>query len=244
MRQDQTHLHISKKIDLEIDWRGLIAGLGILLFFSIFGPAPLLLALLLRRWGSSSIWRAPDRWDSIRAMALAFPLLYLPTYIFWNKLSLWWASLPHILGAWSIMPPAFDSIAAHALLTLPLVPALALLLERGQAHTLPVEHVIRRPRSDEVLAPPQLAPLIAAPQKPEESPKAKPQEQRAAATQPALLEASLAPKPKRSSTRKTRDPRPPGEVLAEDASRQRNPPPILPPHRDQPPPIDWSQVKE
>lgn len=239
MRQDQTRPYISKKVGLEVDWRGLVAGLALFLFFSLFGPAWLLFALALRRWGSSSIWRAPDRWGSIRAMAYALPLLYLPAFLFWNALASWWSGLPGWLGEWSILPPAFDSLAAHALLTLPLVPALALLLERGQAHTLPVEFVVRQPRSDEALAPPQLANLVAAPQ-PKENPQAKPPSpaRRAAATQPALPKASeVSPKAARQNARKTC---PAGEA----SPRRRNPPMVLPPRRDEPPPIDWNSVKE
>lgn len=236
MRQNQARPYNLSKHDFEFDWRGLIAGLGVFLFFSLFGPAPLLLALALRRWGSSSIWRAWDRWSSIRAMAYALPLLYVPTFLFWNALSSWWLRLPDWLGEWSIMPPAFDSIAAHALLTLPLVPALALLLERGQAHTLPVQCVIRRPRFDEMLAPPQIADLVEAPKK--EKVRAKSSTRRAAATQPALLEASyIPPKPARQSVQKTLP-------ASEAPTERRHPPMVLPPRRDQPPPIDWNSVKE
>jgi len=240
MEQHHTRSHI-RKIDLEFDWRGAIAGLGALLFFSVFGPFLLFIGLLLQRWGSSSIWRAQDRWASIRALSLALPLLYLPTYLFWNELAFWWSRLPAFLGAWSIMPPAWGSLAAHTILTLPLVPALALLLERGQAHTFPVRYVMRQPRPGEIIVPPRVTGLVAAPEGSIDVPakrKASPKKS-AAATQMPLLEASSAPKPARK--RQVRDPRPLGEVLVEEKARRAAPPMVLPPDR---PKIDWSQVKE
>src|SRR5258708_1019308 len=147
MNQQHRHAH---EQDLEFDWRGALASIPMIALFWFTGPL-LLIAWLLQRWASASIWRAQDRWASLKTLAWMLPLLYIPVGIFRLQLALLWAHL-HLPGDFLLWPPTFSALFARSILALPLAPVLTLILERSSPRTLNIRYMLRRPRPGEVIS--------------------------------------------------------------------------------------------
>ena len=236
MNQQQfprTTIHKERSFD---DWRGVIVVVAIFIFVYFTGPL-VFLALLLQWWAALSVWRAPDRWASLRTFAWLSLLLYLPTWLFWPQIGLFWHA--HLPGDFLIWPPTLGAIFVRSWLSLPLAPALALLLERQNPGTLTIRHIVRRPRPGEVIGPTQQATGQQQEAEPQKLSTAKDgQAQKPAGTtgrkkQPGAG-ATKSPTGNPPARKRTaRDPRPVGIVWAEQAEAERRTsaaqPPATPP---------------
>lgn len=252
--------------ETSFDWRGVIAVVAISIF--VYATGPLIFAsLLLQWWAASSVWRAPDRWASLRTFAWLGLLLYLPTWLFWPQIALFWHT--HLPGDFLLWPPTLGAIVVRSWLSLPFAPALALLLERHNPRTLPMRYIVRRPRPGEVIGPTQ--------QVTQREQEEEPQKLSTAKDGQAQKQAGTATQKQQSGAGATKSPtsnRPVGIVWAEQAEAERRtsaaqPPATTPPTQPEqqatrkamvpeeeqaaestmPDPfkakkIDWSRVKE
>ena len=125
-----------------LDWRSPLGSvmlfvlilLGAIVFYLI-GPMPAL-AYGIQYWASRSSWDWKDRWASVRGSAVFFGLLFLllcafvivPFPLFRETLHTFWGHI-RLLGAFSLWPLVPATLSARWLLSLPLAPALALLIE-------------------------------------------------------------------------------------------------------------------
>ncbi len=217
MNQQHRHAH---EQDLEFDWRGALASIPMIALFWFTGPL-LLIAWLLQRWASASIWRAQDRWASLKTLAWMLPLLYIPVGIFRLQLALLWAHL-HLPGDFLLWPPTFSALFARSILALPLAPVLTLILERSSPRTLNIRYMLRRPRPGEVISyqsagqDATITPLVSAPARATPRQLEQKKEQPAVKAKPAAARSTS-----RARQPQARDPRPLGEVLAEEAAHRR-----------------------
>jgi hypothetical protein len=222
--------------EMSFDWRGAIAGVAACVFLYFTGPL-VFVSLLLQFWAASSVWRAPDRWASLRTFAWLGLLLYLPTWLFWGQIALFWST--HLPGDFLLWPPTFGAIFVRSILALPLAPALALLLERHNPRTLPMRYIVRRPRPGEVIGPTRQVTGQEQGEEPQELATAKDGQAQKPAGTPARKKQpgdgatkSLTGNPP-ARKRTGRDPRPVGIVWAEQAEAERRKsaaqPPATPP---------------
>lgn len=210
--------------ETSFDWRGAIAGVALCVFLYFTGPL-IFISLLLQLWAASSVWRAPDRWASLRTLAWLGLLLYLPTWLFWNQIALFWHA--HLPGDFLLWPPTFGAIVVRSCLSLPFAPALALLLERYNPRTLPMRSMVRRPRPGEVIGPTHQATQPEQGEEPQELSPAKDGQAQKPAGTPARKTlpgagATKSPTGNPPARKRTeRDPRPVGIVWAEQAEAER-----------------------
>jgi hypothetical protein len=215
--------------EMSFDWRGLAGACIAFPFLYLTGPL-YFLSLLLQRWAAASVWKAPDRWASLRTFSWLCPLLYLPTWLFWHQIAIFWSA--HLPGDFLLWPPTFGAIILRSVLALPLAPALALLLERQRPHTLTMRHMVRRPRPGEVIGPMQqeqeeepqrLSPAkdgqVPQPEKPAETPARTPTQKNQPGAGATKSKSASSTQPVRKRT--GRDPRPVGIVWAEQAQEER-----------------------
>lgn len=123
----------NSRIDIDIDWRGII---GILAFFAlvtVFGPVALLLAWGIQRWAASETWNARDRWASIGSFAwvggLVALLLLIGSTFPIPILSSFLSSIWHHLPLPGTEQTALSAFAARWFLAVFLTPLLAIGLE-------------------------------------------------------------------------------------------------------------------
>jgi hypothetical protein len=247
-------------IDIDFDWRGALFSIAFFVLFYFSGPL-VLVAPALQLWAASSVWRAQDRWDSLKAFAWALPFLYVPCYVFWGQLAALWVHF-HLPGIWALWPPTFDALIARWVLALPLAPACAFVLERTHPSTFPARYLLRKPRPGEVLVRPlpkiEDQTQVATNEQNAEPPAST----RAAVVQPVLPEAAAdkqttakpaqPPRQPPAHTHQERDRQPAGGVLSEEATRRTAPTapdtPLAPseaaPLAKSRRKINWRRVKE
>lgn len=148
MNQQQKHPQTYKETD--IDWRGLAGACILIPLLYLIGPLVIIVGLLLQRWATTSAWKAPDRWASIRTLAWLGPLLYIPIWLFREPIALFWSA--HLPGQFLLWPLTFDGLLARWILVLPFAPALTFLLEQGRPLSLNMRYIVRRPRPGEIIA--------------------------------------------------------------------------------------------
>src|SRR5258708_7840229 len=148
MRDNETMMNQQQKPSQKtyreeiFDWRGLAGACVLVPLIYLIGPLVLGLSLLLQRWAASSMWKAPDRWASIRTFAWLCPLIYIPIWLLREPIALFWsAHLPQLLGPFLLWPPTFDNFAARWVLALALTPALTFVQERQRPLTLTMRHM-------------------------------------------------------------------------------------------------------
>lgn len=135
-QQGRRHASHARLLD-EFDWRGAAAGLILMGLITAIGPFTLLLAWLIWRWCSRSVFDPQNRWNSIRVFAwLLTPLMALAIAAFFVlphlALHLWSSSPLHLLGA----PDLLNNLWLRWLVSLPLALALSFILERGDPRTI------------------------------------------------------------------------------------------------------------
>lgn len=116
-------------LDWHTDWPYLLVIVGIIV---LTGPL-VFLACAIQRWCAASSWDYEDRWRGTRAFAVTFTVIALLLVFFRGYfLQLW----PHTLGTLFWYPIFWWSLC------LLLSPALALLMERLDPRTRPVERIL------------------------------------------------------------------------------------------------------
>ncbi len=122
---------------VEFDWRGALGGVIFMLLLAVIGPITLLLGWLIRAWCRHSIFDAHDRWDSVRAFAWCFGVLFALSFAFailaftvapGPALHLWTLSPLHVLGA----PDLLDNLWLRWMVSVPLAFAVALSMGWGE----------------------------------------------------------------------------------------------------------------
>jgi hypothetical protein len=151
MRASQQHQQSTPRL-VEIDWHGVLGGIIFFVLFTAVGPITLLLGWLIRAWCKRSIFDARDRWDSVRAFAWCFGILFALFLAFaiiaftvfpGPSLHLWTHSPLHFLGA----PNLLDNIWLRWTLSFPL--AFAVALSMGWGETRLVRRFTRVPTERE-----------------------------------------------------------------------------------------------
>ena len=117
-------------LDWPADLRCLIPGLIFVLLTGLL----IFLVYACQDWCAASIWDAKDRWQGTRAFALTLLLAYLPLILFHSDLAHLW---PHFFGS-----PTWHNLLLWWCWCVPLAPALALLSERVDPRTKPLERVL------------------------------------------------------------------------------------------------------
>src|SRR5579859_3765413 len=117
-------------LDWPADLRYILPGLIFILLTGLL----IFLIYACQDWCAASAWDGEDRRRGTRAFAIAFLLGYIPLILFPGDLARCW---PHFLG-----PPRWHNLLLWWCGCLPLAPALALLSERVDPRTKPLELVL------------------------------------------------------------------------------------------------------
>jgi hypothetical protein len=136
-RRQQRQSQASLAPLVEFDWKGAAVGLILMGVLAAIGPFTMLLAWLIWRWCTRSIFDGQDRWDSVRVFAwLLTPLPLLAIFAFYVMpplaLHLWTVLPLHLLGA----PDLLDNMWLRWLGSLPFALALSFILEKGNPRTI------------------------------------------------------------------------------------------------------------
>ena len=151
MRTSQQHQPTAPPL-VEMDWRGVLGAVFLLVLLTVVGPIPLLLGWLIRAWCKRSIFDAHDRWDSVRAFAWCFGILFALTLALailaftaspGSALHLWVHSPLHVLGA----PDLLGNLWLRWAVSFPLAFAMALVM--GWGETRLVRRFVRAPTERE-----------------------------------------------------------------------------------------------
>src|ERR1051326_3925864 len=120
--------------EADLDWPADLRSILPVALFVMLTGSLLFLAYALQDWCAASIWDAEDRWRGTRALALTLLLAYLPLLLFRADLAHLW---PRFFG-----PPTWHNLLLWWCGCVPLAPALALLSERVDPRTKPLERVL------------------------------------------------------------------------------------------------------
>ncbi len=127
-------LHDLYRGDVDPDWPSdLRYILPVVIFVILTGPL-IIWVYAMQDWCAGSSWDSEDRWQGTRAFAVTFLLGYLPLILFRGDLAQFW---PHVFGA-----PGWHNPLLWWCWCVPLAPALALLSERLDPRTKPLERIL------------------------------------------------------------------------------------------------------
>jgi hypothetical protein len=127
-------LHDLYRGDVEPDWHSDRCSILVALLLVILTGPLIFLTYAIQDWCARSHWDYEDRWNGTKAFAVTFLLAYLPLIIFRGVLAQFW---PHFVGA-----PDWNNPLLWWCWCIPLSPALALLSERVDPRTKPLERIL------------------------------------------------------------------------------------------------------